>query len=66
MSQFDVLLNTVQDARGACRKHSPETIEKMRQSRARYLETPGARESLAERAREQHRQGRLGRVTWKS
>lgn len=56
-----VLLNTIKDPTGTTRRHSPETIEKMRAGRARYLETPGARESLSIRAKIQRANGNLGR-----
>lgn len=39
---------------------------KQKQSRARYLDTPGAREKLAEKARQQHAEGNFGRATWRS
>lgn len=46
--------------------HKEESKQKARESRARYLETPGARESLSERAVTQHQQRRLGASTWKT
>lgn len=39
---------------------------KMSRGRARYLETPGARESLSERAKKQHVNGNFGAKTWKT
>lgn len=62
-SMFDGLMNnrvpgnyvrTVEDRR------------KISEGRARYLNTPGARESLSERARKQHAEGNFGRATWVS
>lgn len=47
-------------------KKSAESRRRAGKSRARYLETPGAREALAERARQQHRAGNFGRSTWKT
>jgi group I intron endonuclease len=47
-------------------KHSEETKEKMRLGRAKFLETPGAKEDLSRRAKLQHANGKLGRSTWKS
>lgn len=58
------LLNIV--APGRKHRHSEESRERMRLSRARYLETPGARESLSERAKKQHANGNFGRATWKN
>lgn len=43
-----------------------EDRQKISEGRARYLDTPGARESLSERARKQHAQGNFGRATWVS
>lgn len=60
-----ILLNTVRDATGRSRRHSEETKRRMSESRARYLETSGAREALAEKARRQHEDGNFGRATWK-
>ena len=45
---------------------SEETKRKQSESRARYLQTPGARESLSERARVQHENRNFGAHTWKS
>ena len=53
---------TAGNARGF--KHSEETKQKMRDGRAEYLETPGVRESLSERASVQHASGKFGRQTW--
>lgn len=61
-----VLLNTVKDATGKTRRWSEETKRKMSKGRARYLETPGARQRLREQASRQHAEGRLGRSTWKT
>ena len=60
-----VLLNTTADSMNRGRRLSEETKAKQRASRARYLEDPNARLALSNRAREQHKQGRLGRQTWK-
>jgi len=65
MSYPKVLLNTVKSSTGACSKHSEETKQKMREGRAKYLQTSGAREALSERAKRQHKEGKLGRQTWK-
>jgi len=46
-------------------KHSKELKARMSASRAVYLETPGARESLSIRAKEQHAAGNFGRSTWR-
>jgi hypothetical protein len=61
-----ILLNTWKQPDATGHKLSDETKQKMREGRARYLKTPGARESLAERARIQHQAGKLGRQTWKT
>jgi GIY-YIG catalytic domain len=61
-----ILLNTVKDATGKTRRWPEETKQKMREGRARYLaDNPVAHEALAEKARRQHREGKLGRQTWK-
>jgi len=59
----DVLLNERQP--GVRYSLSAEQRRKMSESRARYLETPGARESLSTRARAQHAQDNFGAHTWK-
>lgn len=46
------------------RKHSEETKQKLRDSRARLLEDPAQRQALSDRARAQHAAGKLGRQTW--
>ena len=45
-------------------KLSERTKQKLREARKKYLETPGAREALSERARKQHAAGKLGAKTW--
>jgi hypothetical protein len=62
-TQFD-LLNTIPDAHGRGPRHNEETKAKMRAGRARYLETPGAREALSERAKKQHAEKNFGAHTW--
>ena len=47
-------------------KHAKSTKIKQSISRAIYLDTPGAREALSERAKKQHAEGNFGRATWRS
>jgi hypothetical protein len=67
MGHPKVLLNTIKDATGKTRRWSEATKQKMRDGRARYLaDNPEAHHALAEKARHQHREGKLGRQTWKA
>lgn len=63
MDLFPGLLNCKLRADGVGHEHRADSVEKMRVSRAAYLETPGARESLAERARQQHAESNFGQAT---
>jgi hypothetical protein len=51
-------------ASGTGKKCTEEEKQRMREGRARYLETPGARGSLSERAKIQHAAKNLGAHTW--
>lgn len=66
IGQYDLVYNAWHDATGKTKRWSPEDRKKMSESRARYLDTPGAREKLAEKARQQHAEGNFGAHTWKS
>jgi group I intron endonuclease len=55
---------TAGNARGF--RHTEVSKQKMRDGRAKYLETPGAKESLSNQAHTQHSSGKLGRQTWSS
>lgn len=61
-AQYDTILSA-QPA--GMESRSAASRQKSRESRARYLETPGAREKLAEKARQQHAEGNFGRSTWR-
>ena len=57
-SGFEYLMNDV--VPGEPRRHKLETRRKQSQSRALFLETPGAREDLSRRAVVQHQERRFG------
>lgn len=64
LSQFENILNSVRNATGQGRVTSEEIKAKQRAGRAKYLQTPGARESLSVRAKKQHEEKNFGAHTW--
>lgn len=57
-------LNVAPNADNSGRHLSEDLKKRLSESRARYLETEGAKESLSERAKKQHSEKNFGAHTW--